>query len=250
MFLTRTRVLLLLLTAATGLHGESIRDTQDELVSWVDTRKAIAETEAEWSAEKEIVIDLIQLLEAEEEKLEADIAELEENSDAADTRRSELNDKREKLLTAAGELKAVLPELEARVRKLLKQLPDPLLTDLNDLIQRLPDPGSESRMPISQRLLTVVGILNKIDKFNTEISITTEIRGIEGQNVEVKTLYFGLAGAYFASSDGNYAGFGTAGDDGWNWTREEGIAGEVVKLLKTYEGNREAAFTSLPVTTN
>lgn len=250
MFLKEIRNLVIPVLAVGCLHGDSIRDTQDALVSWVETRKTIAETEAEWSAEKEIVNDLLQLLERESEKLETAIAQLEETSDAADSRRLELNAKREKLLSISNELKEVLPALEARVRDLLGKLPDPLLAELSELIQRLPDAESEGRMPISQRLLTVVGILNKIDKFNTEITLTSEIRGIDGMNVEVKTLYFGLAGAYFASSDGKHAGVGIAGDDGWRWSGEADIAGQVVRLIETYEGNRQAAFTRLPVTTN
>lgn len=238
------------ITASTQVHGQAIRDTQDTLISWVDTRKAIAATEAEWLAEKEIVADLITLLESEKAKLEAGIEELEDSSDATDARRAELNESREKLLETTGTLSDVVPQLESQVRSLIEKLPDPLVGELSQLITRLPDPDSESRLALSQRLLTVVGILNRIDKFNTAITVTTEIRGIGERNVEVKTLYFGLAGAYFASANGDYAGYGSAGDDGWNWTEDEAIAGNVVNLIKTYEGTREATFVQLPVQAN
>ncbi len=231
-------------------QSQTVRDTQDKLIAWVDTRKAIAATEAEWLTEKEIVADLITLLESEKEKLEAGIEELEDSSDATDARRAELNESREKLLETTTTLADVVPKLESEVRTLIGKLPDPLVSELSQLITRLPDPDAESRLALSQRLLTVVGILNRIDKFNTAITVTTEIRSIGERNVEVKTLYFGLAGAYFASANGDYAGYGTAGDAGWDWTEDAAIAGNIVNLIKTYEGNREATFVQLPVQAN
>ncbi|NBB80673.1 MAG: DUF3450 family protein [Verrucomicrobia bacterium] len=234
----------------TPAHGQTIRETQDALISWVDTRKAIAETEAEWLSEKEIVADLITLLESEKEKLEEGIEELEDSSDATDARRAELNETRETLLETTDALSKVVPQLEAEVRALIEKLPDPLVSEMSQLITRLPDPDAETRMPLSQRLLTVVGILNRIDKFNTAITVTTEIRSIGERNVEVKTLYFGLAGAYFASAGGDFAGYGSADETGWNWTEDASIAGNVVNLIKTYEGNREATFVELPVQTD
>lgn len=235
---------------AAPAQSQTVRDTQDKLIAWVDTRKAIAATEAEWLTEKEIVVDLITLLESEKEKLEAGIEELEDSSDATDARRAELNESREKLLETTTTLGEVVPKLESEVRTLIEKLPDPLVSELSQLITRLPDPDAESRLALSQRLLTVVGILNRIDKFNTAITVTTDIRSLGERNVEVKTLYFGLAGAYFASANGDYAGYGTAGDAGWDWTEDAAIAGNVVNLIKTYEGNREATFVQLPVQAN
>ena len=235
------------LLAAAPTQSQTIRDTQDTLVSWVDTRKAIAATEAEWLAEKEIVADMITLLESEKAKLESGIEELEDSSDATDARRAELNATREKLLETTGELSDVVPELETEVSALIEKLPAPLVSELSQLITRLPEPDTETRLALSQRLLTVVGILNKVDKFNTAITVTTEIRSIGEENVEVKTLYFGLAGAYFASASGDYAGYGSAGENGWNWTEDAAIAKNVADLIKTYEGNREATFVQLPI---
>lgn len=231
-------------------EAQTIRDTQDKLISWVDTRKAIALTDAEWLAEKEVVTDLITLLETEKSKLEAGIEKLADSSDATDARRAELNASREKLVETTKALDAVLPELEAKVLALIEKVPDPLLAELGPLVSRLPNPDSQTRLPLSQRLLTVVGILNRIDKFNTAITVTTEIRNIGERSVEVKTLYFGLGGAYFASSGGDYAGYGTAGDAGWSWTEDSAIAGDIVNLIKTYEGGREATFVRLPVSAN
>ena len=242
-------LILCLLASISPIQAATIRDTQDELITWVDTKKAIAETSSEWATEKEIVLDLISLLESQKEKLSAQIESLDDGADATDKLRTELNADREKLLASNKALEAVVPNLESKTRDLIKKLPDPLVEEIAPLVRRLPDPDKQSRLSISQRLLTVVGILNKIDKFNTGITITSEIRNIGENSVEVKTLYYGLAGAYFASESSGYSGTGKPGSDGWIWTENAEISKEVVDLIQTYEGAREATFVTLPVTT-
>ena len=229
--------------ASTG-SAQAIRDTQDSLVTWVDTQKAISATKAEWAAEKQIVSDLISLLQQKKEKLEASIEKLEDSTDATDTLRSELNADREALLAANESLETVLPLLESKIRTLVSKLPDPLVLEIEPLTRRLPEADTKSTLPVSQRLLTVVGILNKVDKFNTGITVTSEIRSIGDQSLEVDA-YLGLAGAYFASESSDYAGLGVPGGDGWAAGRS--IRGDVVDLIKTYEGAREATFVELPI---
>ena len=130
------------------------------LISWVDTRKAIAATEAEWLAEKEIVADLITLLESEKAKLEKDRG----------TRRFVGRHRRATCRAQCEPRKAPRDDggaersrsgIRDRGERLIEKLPAPLVSELSQLITRLPDPDSETRLALSQRLLTVVGILNK-----------------------------------------------------------------------------------------
>jgi Protein of unknown function (DUF3450). len=229
------------------VYASEIRDTQDELITWVETKKAIAETQADWLAEKEIVSDLIQLLEIEKEKLTSSIDSLEESSDATDSKRTELNADKEKLVAATDALEEFIPDLEAKVKAILPKLPAPLVEELDPLVRRLPEPDAKTRLPVSQRLLTVVGILNKIDKFNTGITVETAIRSVGDSSAEVTTLYIGLAGAYFANDTGSYAGYGVPGAEGWEWKEDAAIADQVVALIKSYQGAKEAKFVELPV---
>ena len=190
------QVILLSLTTTTTVTsslGTTIRDTQEELITWVDTKKVTAEAKSIWESEKVIVADLISLLEQEKEKLTARIAKLEANTDSTDTLRTKLNADKEALLTSTKALELVVPDLEDQIRSIIVKLPEPLLEEIQPLLLRLPKPEEDTRMSISQRLLTVVGTLNKIDKFNTGITLTSEIRSIGDKSLEVKTLYFGLA---------------------------------------------------------
>ncbi|MEO0509749.1 MAG: DUF3450 family protein [Verrucomicrobiota bacterium] len=247
MFQKRLLIVSAFAVAGSTLFSSSITDTQDELISWVETRKAISETKAEWAAEKQIVSDLIQLLEIEKEKYETGIEELGDSDNATDKLRTELNADKERLLAANEALETFMPDLESKVKSLLSLLPEPLVQELDPLIRRLPEEDAKTRMPVSQRLLTVVGVLNKIDKFNTGITIKSEIRSVGGGSSEVTTLYFGLSGAYFSNDSGSYAGTGTPGPDGWVWTEDSSIANDIVALIKSYEGASEAKFVELPV---
>ena len=239
--------LLATITTLTPSFATSIRDTQEELISWVDTEKVIAETKATWESEKVIVADLISLLEQEKEKLTARIEKLEANTDSTDKLRTELNAEKEALLTSTKALESVVPSLEDQIRSLITKLPAPLLDEIQPLLLRLPKPEEDTRMSISQRLLTVVGTLNKIDKFNTGITVTSEIRTIGEKSLEVKTLYYGLAGAYFASESSDYAGVGTPGETSWEWVERPEYKRQIINLIDTYEGAREAIFVELPV---
>ena len=244
------QLLLLLLATATTVTpslGTTIRDTQEELTTWVDTKKVSAEAKATWESEKVIVADLISLLEQEKEKLTTRISMLEANTDSTDTLRTKLNADKEALLKSTKALELVVPDLEDQIRSLIVRLPAPLLEEIQPLLIRLPEPEVNTRMSISQRLLTVVGTLNKIDKFNSGITLTTEIRTIGDKSLEVKTLYYGLAGAYFASESAGYAGIGTPGEAGWEWVERPEYKKQIINLIDTYEGAREATFVELPV---
>lgn len=234
----------------TSSTGATIRETQGDLIAWVDTKKAIFETEADWASEKIIVEDLISLLQEEKDKLTVKIEKLEATSNATDNLRTQLNADKEALLASTKKLKSVIPKLEGQVKDLFLKLPDPLLDEINPLILRLPEDSNDTRISISERLLTVVGILNKVDKFNTGLTVISEIRNIGDKTLEVKTLYYGLAGAYFASESAGYAGVGVPTKDGWSWSEEPDLGKDIINLIKTYEGTREATFIELPVFVN
>lgn len=235
---------------ATTSTGATIRETQGDLIAWVDTKKAISETQADWASEKVIVEDLISLLQEEKNKLNAKIEKLETTSNATDNLRTQLNADKEALLASTKELESVIPNIEGQVRSLLERLPNPLLEEINPLLLRLPDDSNDTRISMSQRLLTVVGILNKIDKFNTGITLTSEIRTIGDKSLEVKTLYYGLAGAYFASESAEYSGVGIPSNNGWSWSEKPKLSKKIINLIETYEGAREATFVELPVFAN
>lgn len=240
-------LLVSLLGLLPSLLSNEIRDTQDKIMAWIETQKSISETKAEWIEEKAVVEDLIALLEQKKASFTAQIETLEKDSSQTDQVRTELNAEQETLKAASDALEKVIPKLEKKTRSLLGSMPKPLLEEMDPLVRRLPEEGKPVKISASQRLLTVVGILNKIDKFNDSIAMVSEIKQVGDTSAEVTTIYFGLAGAYFANESGSYAGVGSPSPTGWTWTEKSEYAKEIATLIGSYKGTQEAVFANLPI---
>ena len=103
-------------------------------------------------------------------------------------------------------------------------------------------------MPLGQRLMNVLGVLAQAEKFNGTATFVGETRPVDGQQVQVRTLYWGLAQAFYVDAMGRTAGIGRPTADGWQFSNEPDLADEARRLLDIYEGNVDAIeFVSLPV---
>ena len=69
---------------------------------------------------------------------------------------------------------------------------------------------------------------------------------LKGEEVSVQTVYLGLGAAYFVNEAGDFAGTGTAGKNGWEWTAKPEIATTVQEVVKIYRNERAARFVTLP----
>jgi hypothetical protein len=92
-----------------------------------------------------------------------------------------------------------------------------------------------------------VGVLNELDKFNNAVSLFNEKRkNPKGDEVAVQTVYVGLGAAYFVNEAGDFAGTGTLGAQGWEWTAKPEIAPQVQEVVRIYRNERTARFVTLP----
>lgn len=241
--------LLALLISALPLVGQSgPAAVRENLREWVDVQKTISAEETDWKAEQAIMGDMLSLLRAESERLTERIDSAREAMNVADDKRAELNAEREAYRAAVDFLASRLGELEASIRELVVMLPEPLTEEIAPLLQRLPEANAEEvDVPLTQRLQTVVGILSQAEKFNSAVSLIVETMPVGEQRREVRTLYFGLAGAFFADPAGTYAGIGAPAANGWEWSETPDAAPRIADLIAMYENTREAAFVVLPV---
>jgi hypothetical protein len=94
-----------------------------------------------------------------------------------------------------------------------------------------------------------VGLINEVDKFNAAVTVVSQVqKNPAGAEVQVETVYLGLAQAFFVDKAGEYAGVGVPGPDGWQWTPKPELAGRIQKSIAMYKNAAPAAFVSLPVT--
>lgn len=68
------------------------------------------------------------------------------------------------------------------------------------------------------------------------------------QKVQVRTLYWGLGQAVYVDAQGEVAGVGRPGAEGWEFTDDPELVDRARKLLDVYEGNVDLIeFVELPV---
>ncbi|HAV13452.1 MAG TPA: hypothetical protein DCX06_08200 [Opitutae bacterium] len=226
---------------------DKIGETRDVLDQWVETQQIISETKSNWDLERSILQDSESLLTSALERLDEDLEELDQTATAADEERSGLTAEKEVLSAASAVVEDKIGELETKVKAIVATFPEPLVDRIKPLIRRLPKDSSKTKLTMGERVQNIVGILSQADKFNGTITQTSESREIEGGKViEVRTIYWGLGGAYFVDAAGEYAGVGFPGENGWEWPRIEGAGPEIKRLLDVYEGTGEIQFVEVP----
>jgi hypothetical protein len=153
------------------------------------------------------------------------------------------------LTLAAGAIRNSLAQLEKRVLGQYKSFPDPLRERIEPLYKRVPTTPAAARLSLGERMQNIIGILSEVDKFNSAVTVVSEIKKADdGKEVAVRTMYLGLGAAYYVDKSGTTAGVGVPGDDGWQWTARNDLAPKIAKLIYIYENASAAEFVPLPVT--
>ncbi|MEO0508255.1 MAG: DUF3450 family protein [Verrucomicrobiota bacterium] len=235
--------------ATTGaLHAaDKVGDTRSVLEEWVETRQIISEENTNWQLEQSILTDTVNLLTSETQRLDTALKELEASATAADEDRAKLTAEKDALTAASTVVEANIGGLETQMKAIVKTLPEPLVDTIKPLIRRLPEDPENTSLSLGERVQNIVGILSQTDKFNTTITQTSESREIEGGKVvEVRTIYLGLAAAYYVDASGEYAGMGHPTPDGWEWPRMQDSSAEIKRLIEVYEGTEDIEFVNVP----
>ena len=239
----------LTIAAVPAQEDLAVGEVRNTLEQWVETRRVISKEQRDWALGKEMLTDRIDLVQREIESLQKRIGDAEASIAEADVKRLELIVENDTLKTAANSLLATVVRLEARTLKLLVRLPDPIRERVAPLSQRIPEDPNAAKQSLGERFQNIVGVLNEVNKFNREITVTSEVRELEGEiSAEVTALYLGIGQSYFAATHGDAAGVGRPGPEGWTWTSSNDDAAAIRAAIATFRNEQPAAFVSLPVT--
>ncbi len=234
--------------AQDGVAGvDGVRAALEQMV---ETRRVISRERQEWELGRELLQARIEVVRDRIEDLRGRIATTEESIDEADRRREELLAENEELKAASASLAEMAATLEARTAELLARLPEPLQARVRTLSQQFPEDPADTDLALSVRFQNVVGVLNEVNKFNREITVTSERRIVGGgrTEVEVAAMYVGVAYGYYASIDGRFAGRGTAEDGAWTWVDEDAASEAIRRAIAILENEAVADFVQLPMT--
>lgn len=230
-------------------NTENIENTRATIEKWVETQRVISKEKHDLALAKEMLNERISLVEREIESLKGKITEAEKSIDEADKKRSEMLKENERFKNASDSLGSSLLSLESGTKAMLTRLPGPIRDRVKPLSQRLPEnPEAEDiKLSTAERFQNVIGILNEVDKFNREITVTSEVRELEDSSVEVAALYVGIGQAYYANSDRTIAGVGSTSDDGWVWERNIDSAAQISDAISILNNEKVASFVQVPV---
>ena len=227
----------------------SLNSTRETVAQWVQTQQLISKTRSDWEADRELLQQSKALFERELKAVQDEMGKQSTNSSVADAERLKAETELKRANEALERAKVAAAALEAEVRTLLPLLPAAVLSTAQPLLNKLPaDPNNTKAAP-TERIQTLVSLLNEIDKFNNAVTVFTEKRkGPNGEEVSVETVYAGLGAAYFVNESGDFAGHGRPGTQGWDWTLDPKLADPVREVIRIYRNERTARFVSLPAT--
>ncbi len=229
-------------------NAAAIDKTRATLEQWVQTQRVISQERKDWALAREILGQKIDLVQREIESLQGKIKDANTSIADADTKRAELIKDNDKLKDASSALSKTLVTLEDRIKRLTRRLPDPIRERIKPLSQRIPDKPDQTNLSISERFQNIVGILNEVDKFNRDITVTSEVRNLpDGSSVEVATLYIGIGQAYYVGAKGTVAGSGIPTDQGWAWKPNNQFAPQISELIAIFKNEKAASFVRVPV---
>jgi hypothetical protein len=241
-------VLALLASGAALQDGARIDDVRTARDKWVETRRLISRESRDWATGKELLLARIELVRGEIASLRARIDEAAKSATDADEKVAELAAEKDALAQAASSLQGTVETLEARTRALLARLPDPIRERVRPLSQSLPREAAATELSLGQRFQNVVGILNEVNKFNREISVTSEVRELgDGATAEVTALYVGIGQGYYVTAKGDAAGIGSASAEGWTWSPRNDAAPQIARAIRILRNEAPADFVRVPV---
>ncbi|MCB9914104.1 MAG: DUF3450 family protein [Planctomycetes bacterium] len=228
--------------------AEEVDLTRAALERWVETRRVISKERQDWKLGREVLQDRIGVVSEEIESLRGRIGAAEADIAEADVARAALIAQNDDLKAAAATLEDAVAGLEARTLALLPKLPQPLRERVKPLSQQIPSDPSDTKLTLSLRYQNVIGLLNAVNKFNTEITQESEVHELgEGKSAEVSVLYLGLGQGYFVNADGTAAAVGRPADSGWMWAEADHAAPQILQAVQVRREEKPAAFVRLPI---
>ena len=227
---------------------QDIQVTRSALEQWVETKRLISQERRDWKQGRELLVEQKDLIRTEIDALREKIAASTRNIAKTDEDMQTLEAKKASLEAVSASLLDTVVALETRTRALMNQLPAPIVDRVKPLTQRIPEDPANTTQSLGERFATVAGILKDISRFNSEITVTSEVRDLgDGTSFEVTAMYVGISYGFYVNAAGDSAGIGFGGPEGWVWTPRNDAAPEIARAIAILGGDEIADFVQVPV---
>ncbi|HSH09930.1 MAG TPA: DUF3450 family protein, partial [Oceanipulchritudo sp.] len=217
---------------------KEIAKAREVIAQYVDTRQAIALEKNEWKAYQELTQRRIDLYEREINQLQELIQAAEKDTTQAERQIAAIREEIGSLRAANEIVSRSMPAYEAQMRELYQYFPRPLKNKVQRLVQQFGKPRQAS-----DRMAILIGILNEVDKFNTEFNFDTDEKKLpNGDTKLVDVIYLGLAVGYYSDKDGKVGGIGVPAAGDWVWTERNDLAPAIRDAVLYYNGDIKPAM--------
>jgi hypothetical protein len=247
------RLPLLCLVAASAAFAESndratgLQSTRDILARWVETQEITSAERKDWQQASQVLTSRIEMLRREVALVEEQLGEARTEQSGAAAARAEVVKERDALLATTRRLGGHVEDLENGTRRLYEGLPPALTEKVKPLYERMPKAEAAGSITLAERFQNVLGILGELNRLNADVTVVTEIRALaDGRPSEVRTIYAGLAQAWYISAAGE-AGYGRPSPRGWEWKADASLAPKVNDVLEVLQNKASPHFVPLPV---
>lgn len=229
---------------ATSAVAVDVRETDRLVQQWLDLSHQQTALETEWQRQQPLLEQRLTLLAAEQLQLQNILAQSEVGQGTVEAQRATLLAEQTLMEAHQVDMQLQLRTLGARLESIAVLLPAPLQAVWQQEQNAL---GLEPETSV--QLQVALAQLSALIDFDQRISVQEmPILVGEGQQVVVKQMYLGVAGAWFSSGDGSYAGTGYATSEGWRWRREPALdSSAVMDAIAMFEKHKPAAFVQLPM---
>ncbi|NWK54849.1 DUF3450 family protein [Verrucomicrobiaceae bacterium N1E253] len=213
---------------------------------WVQTEGLISEEKNTWQVERQRMQDLLGLFQKELALLDDEMNQAGKSAELVDASKQQLEKQISEYRAAQRTLDEYLARVLPRTRTLLKRLPEPLKNNLETDIELLE--SDEALGKPRETLKSILSVFAACGRFNRTITVTEETRVLaSGKKMTVDVLYLGLARAFYAAEQGDTAGLGTPGKDGWQWQDQPALADSVRKAFAVYRKDSPPQLVELPI---
>jgi hypothetical protein len=230
--------------------AERVQTARTALTKWVEIRRQISRRRRERIRGRELLNQRIDLVQREIASVRQKVQEAEESIAASSEEWAKLTAENDELKSISATLREMVTALEARALALIARLPQTLRESeqIKRATQAIPDEPAETELSLGQRFGTVVGILSAVNKFNQQITVTSEVRPLaDGTSAEVTAVYVGIGQGYYVGANGKVAGIGTATEAGWTWRPANDAADQIARTIAILRNEQPAAFVRMPV---
>jgi hypothetical protein len=229
---------------------EELRTTVRE---WVETMRKIQQEENDWARDQEVLANYKEGLEKEIAGLKEQIAEAKTRKEGIDKESADKLAERDRYVSAKVRFTELVRQIEDSAAEITPLVPESLLSDpkvaqaIEDMKRDLALPVEKRGEGLSKRLLNVINLVSESEKFQQSVHLRSELhKDSNGKEFNMQVIYFGLAIAYAVNDEGTFALVGQPGPEGWKFEEKSELAADILNMVITTRGDKDAAFIPLP----